>query len=66
MPKDCEAALEQIDREKYTIHLLKGYKTILCYGAAFFEKSCIIKYSKIRNETVPRDRFSIIGRFIDV
>ncbi len=46
MPKDCEAALEQIDREKYTIHLLKGYKTILCYGAAFFEKSCIIKYSK--------------------
>lgn len=46
MPKDCEAALEQIDREKYTVNLLKGYKTILCYGAAFFEKSCIIKYSK--------------------
>ncbi len=40
---DCRQALEQIRQRQYAGRLLKGYRTILCYGAAFFEKKCLIK-----------------------
>lgn len=43
MQKDCIKALEQINREQYAKNLLKGYRTVLCYGIAFFEKECVIK-----------------------
>jgi len=43
MKKDCKTALEQIDIRQYAKIFLKGYKTILCYGVAFFEKECLIK-----------------------
>lgn len=42
MCKDCVKALEQINREQYARTFLKGYRTVLCYGAAFFEKECMI------------------------
>lgn len=42
MEKDCKKALAQIHREQYARDLLKGYQQVLCYGAAFFEKSCLI------------------------
>lgn len=42
MDKDCIKALEQINREQYARTFLKGYRTVLCYGAAFFEKECMI------------------------
>lgn len=42
MEKDCKKALAQIHREQYARNLLKGYQQVLCYGAAFFEKSCLI------------------------
>lgn len=41
--KDCREALEQIERRQYDKTRLKGYRTILKYGAAFFEKQCLIK-----------------------
>ena len=43
MPDDCLNALKQIRPHEYASVLLKGYQTILCYGAAFFEKKCLIK-----------------------
>ena len=43
MEKDCEAALEQIDRKQYAREILKGYRKIICYGAAFFEKECLVR-----------------------
>lgn len=42
MQKDCLDALEQIERRQYAKSLLKGYTTILCYGAAFFEKQSLL------------------------
>lgn len=50
MPKDCQNALRQIRQRQYAADiLLKGYRTILCYGAAFFEKKCLITLE--RSET---------------
>lgn len=43
MEQDCREALEQIERRQYDKTRLKGYRTILKYGAAFFEKQCLIK-----------------------
>ena len=42
MEKDCKKALTQIQTEQYARNLLKGYQYVLCYGIAFFEKSCLI------------------------
>ncbi len=46
MEQACEDALEQIDVNQYARQFLKGYKSVVCYGAAFFEKECVIKTSK--------------------
>lgn len=48
MEKDCCKALQQIDLKKYASKYLNGYKTVQCYGAAFFQKKCLI-----RKVTVP-------------
>lgn len=46
MEKDCACAIEQMEREQYARTLFKGYQTILCYGAVFFEKECLIRLWK--------------------
>lgn len=44
LKKECEEALKQIKENQYTKQLqLEGYKTILCYGAAFQGKECLIQ-----------------------
>ena len=43
MEKDCQKALQQIDLKKYASRYLNGYKTVQCYGAAFFQKKCLIR-----------------------
>lgn len=43
MEKDCRKALRQIDLKKYASKYLNGYKTVQCYGAAFFQKKCLIR-----------------------
>lgn len=48
MEKDCREALRQIDLKSYASKYLNGYKTVQCYGAAFFQKRCLI-----RKVTVP-------------
>lgn len=43
LEKECADALEQIEKEQYKKNLeLEGYKTVLCYGAAFRGKRCLI------------------------
>lgn len=43
MEKDSSEALKQMDLKQYASKYLNGYKTIQCYGAAFFQKKCLIK-----------------------
>ena len=44
LEKECAVALQQIEKEQYRKNLeLEGYKTVLCYGAAFRGKTCLIK-----------------------
>lgn len=43
MEKDCQKALRQADLQQYASRYLNGYKTIQCYGAAFFQKKCLIR-----------------------
>lgn len=43
MEKDCQGALQQIDLKKYASKYLSGYKTVQCYGAAFYRKKCLIR-----------------------
>lgn len=44
LEKECVEALQQIEKKQYKKNLeLEGYKTVLCYGAAFRGKTCLIK-----------------------
>lgn len=44
LEKECLEALDQIKEKQYVKNLqLEGYRTILCYGAAFTGKSCLVK-----------------------
>ncbi|MBR1629494.1 MAG: PD-(D/E)XK nuclease domain-containing protein [Lachnospiraceae bacterium] len=42
MEKDCGEAIEQIVSRKYAEGLY-GYRQILCYGIAFFQKQAMVK-----------------------
>jgi DNA-binding GntR family transcriptional regulator len=42
MEQDCDAALAQIEEQKYA-DALYGYRTILRYGVAFYRKSAMVK-----------------------
>ena len=44
MERDCDAALAQIEEQKYAEGLY-GYRTILRYGVAFYKKSAKVKKS---------------------
>lgn len=43
MQRDCKEAVDQISDRKYVQDFLEGYRTVICYGAAFFKKECVIK-----------------------
>ena len=43
MEEDCRKALRQMDVKRYAKKFLKGYKKVLCYGAAFHEKDCLVR-----------------------
>lgn len=44
LEKECAKALKQMEGRQYRKNLrLEGYKTVLCYGAAFRGKTCLIK-----------------------
>ena len=47
LEKECAAALEQIEKKQYKRNLqLEGYTAILCYGAAFSGKTCLIRLAE--------------------
>ena len=43
MEKDCEKALQQIDKKMYAKDYEEEYDEIFCYGIAFFRKRCLVK-----------------------
>ena len=43
MPKDCAAALEQIEDRQYAKEFEDDYDSVLCYGIAFYKKRCLVK-----------------------
>lgn len=43
MPKDCEAALAQIDDRMYATELEDDYDQVFCYGNSFYKKRCLVK-----------------------
>lgn len=49
MEKDCEAALQQIEERQYAGKIeAEGYRTVLCYGAVFYKKDCLVKFAGCR------------------
>ena len=47
LEKECREALDQIERKQYVKNLyLEGFTTVLCYGAAFLGKNCLVKLKK--------------------
>lgn len=44
LDRECDEAIRQIGEKQYIRNLqLEGYRTVLCYGAAFLGKQCLIK-----------------------
>lgn len=39
----CKEAVRQIDDRRYAEAFQKGYKSVICYGIAFFGKQCLVK-----------------------
>ena len=50
MPKDCAAALDQIEDRQYAKEFEDDYDSVLCYGIAFYKKRCLVKH---RNKNKP-------------
>lgn len=44
LEKSCQAALDQIRDREYTKKIQRsGFKTVLAYGVAFYQKSCRVE-----------------------
>ena len=43
MPKDCAAALDQIEDRQYAKKFEDDYDSVLCYGIAFYKKRCLVR-----------------------
>ena len=43
MPKDCAAALQQIEDRQYAKEFEDDYDSVLCYGIAFYKKRCLVR-----------------------
>lgn len=50
LEKECADALKQIEDKQYMKNLqIEGYTTVLCYGAAFLGKTCLIKLADAKD-----------------
>lgn len=47
---ECRNAVAQINSRRYADELKKGYRTVLCYGIAFFDKQCLVRRFDERHE----------------
>ncbi|MCD8131884.1 MAG: ATP-binding protein [Lachnospiraceae bacterium] len=46
LESECQEALDQIERMQYSRNLrMEGFRTVLCYGAAFLGKDCLIRHA---------------------
>lgn len=43
LEKECQHAMLQIDKKRYATEFTKGYRTVICYGIAFYDKMCLVK-----------------------
>lgn len=43
MKAKCKEAFDQIREKQYARDMLSGYREVLCYGMAFFRKSCLVE-----------------------
>ena len=43
MERDCNRAIEQINKKMYASEYEDDYDEILCYGISFFKKRCFVK-----------------------
>ena len=39
----CTEAVKQIDEKRYADEFSKGYRSVICYGIAFYDKECLVK-----------------------
>ena len=39
----CREAVEQIGERRYAEEFEKGYRSVISYGIAFFNKQCLVK-----------------------
>lgn len=46
LPAQCDAAVRQIHQRKYIQGIGKGYRSVIGYGIAFFEKECMVKMAE--------------------
>lgn len=46
---ECRNALRQIDDKQYTVEFTKGYKSVISYGIAFFDKKCLVMKSDMKS-----------------
>ena len=46
MPKDCAAALQQIEDRQYAKEFEEDYDSVLCYGIAFYKKRCLVRINR--------------------
>lgn len=55
LEKECAEAMNQIKEKQYAKNLLmKGYQNVLCYGAAFSGKLCLIQRAKENDQNLPK------------
>ena len=47
MEDECLRAVNQIQLQRYMEEYLEDYETVVCYGAAFYRKSCLIKVVEV-------------------
>ena len=45
MEKDCELAIKQINEDQYALNL-NGYRKVLRYGIAFYQKQALVKLDR--------------------
>lgn len=43
MEADCKEAAVQMKTRQYIRDFLEGYRSVICYGAAFYRKECLLK-----------------------
>ena len=49
MEAACREAVEQIDGRRYAVEFDKGYRSVICYGIAFYKKECLVeKFDEVR------------------